>query len=142
MSMSVPASRVIEVLGLKTKRASIAGLAAAVQAGLPKASLARVADRAGFTGKARSSLIHSVVPSATLKRRTRLKPQESERTERLARVIALAEWLWDDTHEAQRFLNTPHAELSGKAPIELAMTELGARQVEEVVMRAMHGLPV
>lgn len=140
--MSVPAQRVSEILGLKTRNASVASLDAAVQAGLPKASLGRVADRAGFAGSARNALIHRVVPSATLKRRLRLKPQESERTERLARVVALAEWLWDDQESAQRFLRTPHAELAGKAPIDVAFTELGARQVEDIVMRALHGLPV
>ena len=72
----------------------------------------------------------------------RLKLVESEKTERLARVIALAELLWDDEAEAKRFLATPHAELGRKKPIEAALTELGARQVEDVVMRALYGLPV
>ena len=86
--------------------------------------------------------MHRVVPAATYKRRHRLKLVESERTERLARVIALAEMLWDDEAEAKRFLATPHPELGRKKPIEAALTELGARQVEDVVMRALYGLPV
>jgi putative toxin-antitoxin system antitoxin component (TIGR02293 family) len=78
---------------------------------------------------------------ATYKRRHRLKLVESEKTERLARVIALAEMLWDDDEAAKRFLATPHAELGRRKPIEAALTELGARQVEDVVMRALYGLP-
>ncbi len=83
-----------------------------------------------------------VVPLATLKRRTRLKPHESEKTERLARVIALAELSWDDQPAAQQFLSAPHPELDGRTPLECAASEIGARQLEEVVMRALYGLPV
>jgi len=140
--MLMPADRVQEILGLKPTSRGVAGLAAAVEKGLPRSALMRVVARAGVTGKARLALLHRVVPSATLKRRTRLKLHESERTERLARVIALAEHLWDDPEAAQRFLNTPHPELQNRTPLDCASTELGARQVEDVVMRAIYGLPV
>jgi putative toxin-antitoxin system antitoxin component (TIGR02293 family) len=62
--------------------------------------------------------------------------------ERLARVIALSELLWDDPEAAQRFMSTPHPELRNRSPLDCAGTELGARQVEDVVMRALYGLPV
>jgi putative toxin-antitoxin system antitoxin component (TIGR02293 family) len=109
---------------------------------LPKASLERVIDRVGVTGSERQELLHRVVPAATFKRRTRLKVAESERTERLARVVALAELLWEEPEEAQRFLMTVHPELNGRRPADAALSELGARQVEDIVMRALHGLPV
>lgn len=140
--MALPAERVAEILGLKSKPRSIGALATVVEHGLPKASLVRVVERTGVTGADRIKLMGRVVPAATFKRRTKLKLGESEKTERLARVVALAELLWDDESEAQRFLTTPHAELAGKRPIDAGLTELGARQVEEVVMRALYGLPV
>ena len=65
-----------------------------------------------------------------------MKLPDSERTELLARVIALAELMWDDSAAARTLSNTPHAELDGRTPIESATTELGARRVEDVVMRA------
>ena len=139
--MSVPADRVARILGLKPAVRSVAGIAEAVESGLPKQSLERVVERSGVEGPARAKLMHRVVPAATYKRRLRLKLVESERTERLARVIALAEMLWDDEAEAKRFLATPHPELGRKKPIEAALTELGARQVEDIVMRALYGLP-
>jgi putative toxin-antitoxin system antitoxin component (TIGR02293 family) len=52
------------------------------------------------------------------------------------------QWVWEDDERAQRFLWTPHPELGGRRPIEVALTELGAREVEEVVQRGLHGLPV
>lgn len=140
--MAVPAERVARILGLKPTVRSMADIADAVESGLPKQSLERVVERAGFQGPARLKLMHRVVPAATFKRRHRLKLVESEKTERLARVIALAELLWDDADETKRFLTTPHAELARKRPIEAGLTELGARQVEDIVMRALHGLPV
>ena len=139
--MSVPADRVARILGLRPNVRSIADIAEAVESGLPKQSLERVVERAGVEGPARARLMQRVVPAATYKRRQRLKLVESERTERLARVIALAEMLWDDEAEAKRFLATPHAELGRRKPIEAALTELGARQVEDIVMRALYGLP-
>jgi putative toxin-antitoxin system antitoxin component (TIGR02293 family) len=140
--MNLPAHRVEEILGLKLPGRGAPALAAAVEKGLPKSALVRTVDRAGLSGKARDALLYRVVPLATFKRRTRLKPHESEKTERLARVIALAEQLWDDVPAAQAFLNAPHPELAGRTPLECAATELGARQVEDVVMRALYGLPV
>jgi putative toxin-antitoxin system antitoxin component (TIGR02293 family) len=73
------------------------------------------------------------VPEATLKRRTRLSPAESARTERLARVIAAAEYVWDDRDSAREWLTNPHPELGGRTPLECGLTELGARQVEHVL---------
>jgi putative toxin-antitoxin system antitoxin component (TIGR02293 family) len=140
--MSMPAERIEEILGLKLTTRGMAGLAAAVERGLPRSALMRAVARTGVTGKARLALLHRVVPSATFKRRTRLKLHESEKTERLARVIALAELLWDDASRAQQFLSTAHPELGNRTPIDRAGSELGARQVEEVVMRAIYGLPV
>ena len=114
--MSMPAERVEEILGLKPTTRGMAGLAAAVEKGLPRSALIRVIARAGVTGKARLALLHGIVPSATFKRRTRLKLHESEKTERLARVIALAELLWDDAEAAQRFLSASHPELQNRTP--------------------------
>jgi uncharacterized protein (DUF2384 family) len=37
---------------------------------------------------------------------------------------------------------TVHPELNGRRPVDAALSELGARQVEDIVMRALHGLPV
>src|ERR1700687_5563088 len=114
--MTMPAERVQEILGLKGAAPGTPGLAAAVEKGLPRSALVRVVARAGLTGKARDALMYRVVPLATFKRRKRLKLHESEKTERLARVIALAELLWDDQPAAQQFLNTAHAGLGGGTP--------------------------
>jgi len=65
---------------------------------------------------------------------------QSERLERLARVMALAEDVWESRDDARRFLTTPHA-LLGERPLDLAQTELGARRVEDLLWRLEYSLP-
>jgi putative toxin-antitoxin system antitoxin component (TIGR02293 family) len=87
-------------------------------------------------------MMYRIVPEATYKRRRdRLSPAESERAERLARAIAMAEDVWQDREQTRRFLTTSHPEIGGKTPLEAAMTELGARQAEAVMARILYGLP-
>jgi putative toxin-antitoxin system antitoxin component (TIGR02293 family) len=113
-----------------------------VRAGLPKRSLQFVARRAVEPGAAVNEFVYSVVPVATFKRRTRLSAEESERTERLARIVALAYALWDDEREARAFLSRPHPLLDGVPPLNVARTELGARRVEALLHDVEHGLPI
>src|SRR5450759_3736168 len=63
----------------------------AVERGLPKATLRNVARHVFSEAGEESALRHRIVPEATVKRRReRLSPAESARTERLARVVATA----------------------------------------------------
>lgn len=138
--------RVAEVLGGRTVLHSTVRtwveLDRVVRAGLPKRSLQLVARRAIEPGAAVNEFVYSVVPPATFKRRTRLSADESERTERLARVVALAEALWDDDREARAFLSRPHPLLARETPLNVARTELGARRVERLLHEIEHGLPL
>jgi putative toxin-antitoxin system antitoxin component (TIGR02293 family) len=114
----------------------------AVERGLPKVTLRNVARRIFSDATEQRAMMYRVVPEATYKRRReRLSPAESERTERLARVVAIAEDVWQDREQTRRFLTTPHAEIGGKTPLDAAMTELGARQAEEIMARILYGLP-
>jgi putative toxin-antitoxin system antitoxin component (TIGR02293 family) len=122
--------------------ATILRLNDAVQRGLPKATLRNVARHVFADAAGQRALMRQIVPEATYKRRgERLSAAESERTERLARVVATAEDVWQDREQTRRFLTTPHPELGGKTPLEAALTELGARQAEEVLARIVYGLP-
>ncbi len=135
-----------EILGgervLGSSVSSLHELHDAVERGLPKVTLRNVAQRV-FSGAAdQRALMHRIVPEATYKRRRdRLSAAESERTERLARVVAMAEDVWQDREQARRFLITPHPEIGGRRPLDAALSELGARQAEEVMARILYGLP-
>jgi putative toxin-antitoxin system antitoxin component (TIGR02293 family) len=138
--------RVADVLGgrsvLNTTVRSWDELDRVVREGLPKRSLQLVAERAVESGESVTDFVYSVVPPATFKRRTRLSADESARTERLARVVALAESLWDNEGDARAFLNRAHPLLEDKTPLDVARTELGARRVERLLHDAEHGLPL
>ena len=142
----VAVSHIADVLGgqpvLRRRLESLAALNDAVAQGLPKTALRQTASRI-FPGKIEQRLLmNRIVPEATFKRRRdRLSAAESERTERIARVMANAEYVWDGREDARRFLTTPHPALRHKTPIDAAMTELGARQVEELLGQIFHGLP-
>jgi putative toxin-antitoxin system antitoxin component (TIGR02293 family) len=137
--------RIVEVLGgtrtLGRQIRSLAELERTVAEGFPKRALRHVVDRVYTERKEARRALYRVVPEATYKRRTRLSPQESGRTERLARVIASAEYAWDTQADAREWLMRPHPELGGKTPIEAASTELGAPQVEEILDRLFYGIP-
>jgi putative toxin-antitoxin system antitoxin component (TIGR02293 family) len=146
MILMLEARRIGEVLGgsrlLHRRVSSLLELNGAIERGLPKETLRHVAARLFPDAAEQRALMYRIVPEATYKRRRdRLSPAESEKTERLARVIAMAEDVWQDQDEVRRFLTAPHAELGGRSPLDTAMTELGAREVEEVMARIVYGLP-
>ena len=141
----VPASKIAEVMGgrrvLGRRIQSWADLDRAVTAGLPRATLDALTERVAKPPES-TRLKYRIVPKATYQRRDHLSAAHSQKTERLARVFAMVEAAWRDEEAARRFMSTPHPELDGRTPLDAAMTEIGARQVEEVIERGLHGLPV
>jgi len=134
---------IAEILGLPASIQSVSDLEAAVSGGLPKRSLERLSARLYLDPRVASAYKFKVVPQATWKRRTkRLSVEESERTERLARVLAHAEYVWDGRDQAREWMSKPHRELRNDSPLEAARTELGARRVEALLDKLYYGLPV
>jgi len=122
---------------------SLADLERVVAKGLPRSALSHLAQHLARGTSERMLLVHDVVPAATFKRRRdRLTREESERTERLARVTALAEDVLGDAGEAAAFLREPHAMLERRRPLDAALNEVGARRVEEILVAVRYGLPV
>ncbi|KVU37419.1 hypothetical protein WK68_17150 [Burkholderia ubonensis] len=110
---------------------TLAELEALTRDGLLKSALRAGVERATQGADARRALRERSIPKATYKRRDdRLTRDESEKTERLARIVATATYVWNDEDDAREFLATPHAELEGHAPLDVVLTELGARRVE------------
>jgi putative toxin-antitoxin system antitoxin component (TIGR02293 family) len=86
-------------------------------------------------------LRNKIVPRATYQRVDRFNLQVGETTERLARLYALALSVFENRAAAARFLMNPHPELDDRTPFDVALTEIGGREVEEVIERGLHGLP-
>lgn len=140
-------ARVSEVLGgsrtLNRRVRTLNDLHDVVAEGLPKGSVHAVLTHlAEHYPVEVQALRDFVAPRATLKRRrTRLSPTESQRLERLARVVAMTEEVWQDRTAAAEFLTRRHHALGGRTPLQMATTDLGTRQVEEVLAAIEFGLP-
>ncbi|WP_395739931.1 antitoxin Xre/MbcA/ParS toxin-binding domain-containing protein [Prosthecobacter sp.] len=99
----------------------------------------------------RSSLdlpMESLVPmlgisKATLHRRMaagRLDAAESDRVIRFARLMGRAVGVMESTENARRWLAAPQRALGGAVPLEYAETEVGAREVEDLLGRIEYGV--
>ena len=139
--------RVSEVLGgtrtLKHRVRTLNDLHEIVAEGLPKTSVRALFSRLSERYDVEVQPLRDfVAPRATLKRRrTRLSPTESQRLERLSRIVAMTEEVWQDKTAAAEFLTRPHRSLGGRTPLQMAATDLGARQVEELLASIEFGLP-
>lgn len=69
----------------------------------------------------------------------RLARYESDRLYRLARIVALANEYLGDHVRAMQWLKHPNRALGGLAPVTAIDTELGARQVENILGRIAYG---
>lgn len=106
---------------------------------LPRRSFDRVMTNLGV---ARADW-HGFIPRSTYQRHKRTLPRAyGEATERLARVYAMVRSVWGNDEDARSFIAAPHLELGGETPLSRARSELGAREVEQIVYRGMHGFPV
>ena len=83
------------------------------------------------------------ISKATLQRRKkeeRLTPEESDRVVRYARLMGRAVDVLDSQDAARQWLRAPQAGLGGETPLDYARTEVGAREVENLLGRIEHGV--
>jgi putative toxin-antitoxin system antitoxin component (TIGR02293 family) len=83
------------------------------------------------------------VSRATLHRRKaekKLTARESEKVLRFRRIIDQASRIFADAASARQWLKFPQAALGGAVPLQYARTELGAREVEDLLGRLDHGV--
>jgi putative toxin-antitoxin system antitoxin component (TIGR02293 family) len=106
--------------------------------GVPAKRVQQLIDRGVLPAKA----VYRIVPERTFKRRLAnrqaLKPSEADGVARLLRVTDAANRTFGDVEFARRFLSLPNPALGDRIPNELAETDAGARQVEDVLGRVAH----
>lgn len=138
----VTAAQIARIMNLPDDGMTFSRLEHWVSEGLPKDALRQSAEHVCPPGTPATDIIYGIVPQASFKRRKEtLTADESAKTERLARVFAMAEMVWDSPDEAREFLNHPHPLLEGRTPLAVSRTELGARRVEELLGRLYYGIP-
>jgi putative toxin-antitoxin system antitoxin component (TIGR02293 family) len=112
-----------------------------IKRGLPYRALESVRERLRLSVPEAASVLH--MPPRTLARRRqtrKLDGDESDRLYRIARVAAQAFAVFSTEDDAATWLRRPNRALNGESPIHLLDTDVGARQVEDVLGRIAHGI--
>jgi len=135
----------VKVLGgrgvLKHRVRNIQELERLVQEGLPYRALEKVMERFGLELSETQRVL--LMPLRTLSRRkamARMKAVESDRLIRLARIGAHAVQVFGTDEKAATWLHRPIRALDNRAPLDLLRTDLGTKQVENVLGRIEHGV--
>jgi putative toxin-antitoxin system antitoxin component (TIGR02293 family) len=97
-----------------------------------------------YSGIPLKDLLEVIIPARTLKhRRQRQEPlnlDESDRLARVARLYELALKVFGDADKARRWLSKPKERFQERSPVEMMRTELGGRQIEEMLYQIDEGV--
>jgi len=128
--------------GLGLAVGSVAELIQQVERGFSYKTLHALESKSGIPSPALAGM--AGIPERTLARRKaagKFTPEESERLLRLSRVFELAVELCEgDNAAALRWLTAPRKALEGNTPLAYARTEVGAREVEDLIGRLEEGV--
>lgn len=139
-------AEVLDALGgiktLKVAPVSSQEWAQRIGAGLPaqaalafKRALGLNADQLGaLLGLSRRS-IHRLSPAKAV-----LPAVAGDRLYRSARLLTLAVEVFEDQQAAVEWLKSPQRALSNAIPLDIAVTDIGAREVEALLGRIEHGV--
>jgi putative toxin-antitoxin system antitoxin component (TIGR02293 family) len=134
----------VEALGgkkvLKRRITNLDELRETVKAGLPYASLEALIDRFGLAREEAAAALH--LPQRTIARRKKeqkLQADESDRLLRLARISAQAAVTLRSEEKAAQWLRRRNRALGNQTPLDLIDSDIGTRQVEEILGRIEHG---
>jgi putative toxin-antitoxin system antitoxin component (TIGR02293 family) len=120
---------------------SAATLIRSVQAGLPVRELEVLQTSLGLPLDNLAARLG--ISRATLHRRKaggRLAPAESDRVVRFARLLGKASEVLESEEHARQWLTSPQVGLGGAVPLDYAGTEVGAREVEDLLGRIEYGV--
>lgn len=129
------------VHGPASQHLAPAKLIASIQSGLPIAELDALQTLLEVPMETLATKLG--ISKATLHRRKaegRLDPAESDRVVRYARLMGQAVKVFGAEAAAREWLNTPQFGLGGEVPLDFAETEIGAREVENLLGRIEYGV--
>jgi putative toxin-antitoxin system antitoxin component (TIGR02293 family) len=114
---------------------------AAIRTGLPASTLFEMMDRYRIP-EASIGRVMSVSRSTLARRKKlgRLTEFESDRLVRIAGLYAMAEDILGSRDAASRWMQESNRSLGGETPLDYAETEVGAREVEDLLGRISHGI--
>lgn len=113
-----------------------------VRHGFPFKSLAKFQKATELSWSDISRFV--AIPQRTLTRRQhegKLQPDESDRVWRASVIFELAVEMFEgDIAAARNWMQTPQTSLGEETPLDFASTDVGAREVENLIGRLEHGV--
>lgn len=113
-----------------------------LQAGLPFGELEDLQTSLAIPSERLAPMLG--ISKATLHRRKgssgKLSPSVSDRVLRYARLLGHALKVFNGPDAAKLWLNAPQVGLGGSVPLDYAKTEIGAREVENLLGRIEYGV--
>lgn len=112
-----------------------------IENGLPVSNFTKLRDRLDLQDQDLAKFIR--LPKSTLairKRKGKFSFVESERLYRIQRLFAKALEVFEDVKLARKWLKEDAYGLGDVSPLEYAATEIGAREVEDLLGRIEHGV--
>lgn len=130
------------LLGLEPAELDTIRLVERVEQGFRFQELEHLRENAGLSKSEVADLVQ--IKPRTLDRRKRegrLEPEESDRLLRAAKVFGDAIALFEgDVRSAKVWLSSPQIALGDAIPLKMARTDVGAREVEDLIGRLEHGV--
>lgn len=127
---------------LTVKNTDAIMLVESIEKGLSFSTFEQIVKEYCFTIQDLATIIG--ISQRTLTRRKvekKLSKSESDRLVSVARLLAQATELFeDDKAKTLRWLNAPNRGLGGRTPLQMAQTETGLREVENLIGRLENGV--
>ena len=132
------------LLGLRPRGRGKTDLLAMIEEGLPLSAGENLAAHFGVESK-QFFMRYVGMSDSTVRRRIKsgqvLTSDESDRVVRYAHLLSMTTNLMSGSEEAAReWLSSPAPALEGATPLETAVTEAGARRVEDLIVALDYGM--
>ena len=113
-----------------------------IRKGFPVSSLNRLKTVLNFTDNELADTLGLSPKTLQRKKKThgRLSRIESDIIFRNARIFVIATEVFEDEHRASEWMRKPQFGLGGRIPLDMIQTEVGAREVENLLGRMEHGV--
>jgi putative toxin-antitoxin system antitoxin component (TIGR02293 family) len=122
-------------------RLNPAQLRSRIREGLPYSALDSVRERLHLSLPEAAQVLDTPLRTLARRRRSRkLDAVESDRLYRLVHIAALAVSMFGNEEAAAAWLRRPNRALNGETPLQMTDTEIGTRQVEDVLGRLEYGV--
>ncbi|CAN5878498.1 hypothetical protein BH24DEI2_BH24DEI2_16880 [soil metagenome] len=133
-----PPTGVFRMLGLTNRSHDLIKV---VKNGLSVQVFCALAEKLEVSEAALANLAGISSTTLTHRKRTgQLTPDESEHVLRIANFLERAAQVFESVTDAAAWLKTPNLSLGNATPLEYADTEIGAREVENLLGRVDYGV--